>query len=68
MAILITMVSPWVLPTRLNPNMSVFAGVRAVYATGSYYGYVRNIQVGNMPLYKVLDPTKTNSGDIEPEL
>ena len=50
---------------RLHPNMSVFAGVRAVYATGSYYGYVRDIKVGNMPLYKVLDPTKTNSGDIE---
>ena len=50
---------------RLRPNLSFFGGVRAVYATGSYYGYVRNIKVGNMPLYKVLDPSKTNSGDIE---
>lgn len=46
-------------------DLSVFAGVRGVYASCNYYGYVRNVTVGNMPLYRVLDPTKTHSADIE---
>lgn len=50
---------------KLTDNLSVFAGARGVYASCNYYGYVRNIKVGNMPLYQVLDPTKTNSADIE---
>lgn len=50
---------------KLLDDLSVFAGARGVYASCNYYGYVRNIKVGNMPLYKVLDPTKTNSADIE---
>lgn len=29
---------------RVNDNLSVYAGVRAAYATNSYYGYARNIQ------------------------
>lgn len=50
---------------KLLDDLSVFAGARGVYASCNYYGYVRNIKVGNMPLYRVLDPTKTNSADIE---
>lgn len=50
---------------KINPQLSVFAGVRGVYAQANYYGYVRNIQVGNTPLYTVLDPSKTGSADIE---
>ncbi|MBM6991767.1 MAG: outer membrane beta-barrel protein [Prevotella sp.] len=50
---------------KINPSLSVFAGVRGVYALTNYYGYVRDITVGNMPLYQMLDPTKTNSADIE---
>lgn len=50
---------------KFNENVSAFAGVRGVYALCNYYGYVRDIKVGNMPLYQVLDPTKTGSADIE---
>lgn len=50
---------------KLLPNMGVFAGARGVYASCNYYGYVRDIKVGNVPLYQVLDPTKTNAADIE---
>lgn len=50
---------------KITPNLSAFAGVRGVYASCNYYGYVRNVTVGNMPLYQVLDPSKTNSADIE---
>ena len=50
---------------KLTDDLSVFAGARGVYASCNYYGYVRNIKVGNMPLYQVLDPKKTNSADIE---
>lgn len=50
---------------KVTDNLAVSAGVRGVYATCNYYGYVENITVGNMPLYKVLDPTKQNSANIE---
>ena len=50
---------------KIKPELSVFAGVRGVYAIANYYGYVRNIQVGNTALYTVLDPSKTTSADIE---
>ena len=50
---------------KVTDNFSVYAGVRGVYATCNYYGYVRDIKVGNMPLYQVLDPTKTDAADIE---
>lgn len=50
---------------KINPNLSAFAGVRGVYALCNYYGYVKDITVGQMPLYQMLDPTKTNSADIE---
>lgn len=50
---------------KIADNVSAFAGVRAVYASCNYYGYVKDIKVGNMPLYQVLDPTKTESADIE---
>ena len=50
---------------KVNDNFSVYGGVRTVYALCSYYGYVRDIKVGNMPLYQVLDPTKTTAADIE---
>lgn len=46
-------------------NLSVFAGVRAVYALCNYYGYVENIKVGNIPLYSVLDASKSDAADIE---
>lgn len=50
---------------KIADNVSAFAGVRAVYASCNYYGYVKDIKVGSMPLYQVLDPTKTESADIE---
>lgn len=50
---------------KITDNLSAYAGVRGVYALCNYYGYVRNIQVGNVPLYSVLDPSKPNAADIE---
>ena len=50
---------------KFSNNFSAFAGVRGIYALTNYYGYVENIQVGKMPLYKVLDPNKENSANIE---
>ena len=50
---------------KVNDNFSVYAGLRGIYATCNYYGYVEDIKVGNMPLYKVLDPTKENAANIE---
>ncbi len=50
---------------KLRPNLSVYVGVRGIYATSNYYGYVRNITVGNLPLYQLLDATNTGSADIE---
>lgn len=50
---------------KVTNNLSAYAGVRGVYALCNYYGYVRDITVGSVPLYSVLDPTKTNSADIE---
>ena len=50
---------------KFNEHFSAFAGVRGVYATCNYYGYVRDIKVGNMPLYKVLDPSKEDAANIE---
>ena len=50
---------------KVNDNFSVYAGLRGIYATCNYYGYVENIKVGNMPLYQVLDPSKENSANIE---
>ena len=50
---------------RLRPDLSVFAGVRGVYAMSNYYGYVRNIRVGKVPLYTMLDASKTNASDIQ---
>ena len=50
---------------KVNEHFSAFAGVRGVYASCNYYGYVKNIKVGNMPLYQVLDPTKEDAANIE---
>ena len=50
---------------KFNDHFSAYAGLRTVYASCNYYGYVRDIKVGNMPLYQVLDPTKQNAADIE---
>lgn len=50
---------------KLTSSLSAYVGVRGVYAMANYYGYVRDIKVGSMPLYKVLDPTKENAADIE---
>ena len=50
---------------KINDHFSAFAGVRGVYASCNYYGYVENIKVGAMPLYQVLDPTKENAANIE---
>lgn len=49
----------------VSDNFSVFGGVRGIYATTNYYGYVEDIKVGNMPLYMVLDPTKKDAANIE---
>ena len=50
---------------KVSNNFSAFVGLRTVYASCNYYGYVENIKVGNMPLYQVLDPTKENAANIE---
>ena len=50
---------------KFSDNFSAFAGVRGVYASTNYYGYVEDIKVGNMPLYMVLDPTKEKAANIE---
>lgn len=50
---------------RVTDNFSVYAGLRGIYATCNYYGYVEDIKVGNTPLYQVLDPSKENSANIE---
>lgn len=50
---------------KVSDNFSVFGGVRSIYATTNYYGYVEDIKVGNMPLYMVLDPTKKDAANIE---
>ena len=50
---------------KFNEHFSGFAGVRGVFATCNYYGYVQNIKVGNMPLYQVLDPSKETAANIE---
>ena len=50
---------------KVSDSFSAFAGVRAVYASCNYYGYVRDIKVGAMPLYQVLDPTRTDAANIE---
>ncbi len=50
---------------KVNNHFSAFAGVRGVYASCNYYGYVENIKVGAMPLYQVLDPTKESAANIE---
>ncbi len=50
---------------KVSDNFSAFVGVRGVYASCNYYGYVRDIKVGSMPLYQVLDPTKSDAANIE---
>lgn len=50
---------------KVNDNLAVYAGVRGVYATCNYYGYVKNISVAGVPLYRMLDATRSNSADIE---
>lgn len=50
---------------KVTDNFSVYAGLRGIYATCDYYGYVKDIKVGNTELYKVLDPTKPGAADIE---
>lgn len=50
---------------KVTDNFSVYAGLRGIYATCNYYGYVEDIKVGNTPLYQVLDPSKENSANIE---
>lgn len=50
---------------KVTDNFSIYAGLRGIYATCNYYGYVEDIKVGNMPLYQVLDPSKENSANIE---
>ena len=50
---------------KVTDNFSAYVGVRGVYASCNYYGYVQNIKVGAMPLYQVLDPTRENAANIE---
>ena len=55
---------------RINDHLSVFGGVRGIYATCNYYGYVKNIAfVGNngakLPLSTMVDRNDPESSDIE---
>lgn len=46
---------------RITDNLAVSAGLRGIYASCNYYGYVRDIKVGNTPLNQMI-PT---GADIE---
>lgn len=50
---------------KVMPDLAVSVGLRGVYAMSNYYGYVKDIKVGSVALYRVLDPTKTDAADIE---
>jgi len=50
---------------KLSDHFSAYAGVRGVYASCNYYGYVENIKVGSMPLYQVLNPAEKGAANIE---
>lgn len=55
---------------RINDNWAVAAGVRGIYATCNYYGYVKNIAfVGangqKLPLSAIVDRNDPESSDIE---
>lgn len=55
---------------KINDDLSVFAGIRGIYATCNYYGYVKNIAfVGKggakLPLSSIVDPNDPESSDIE---
>lgn len=57
---------------KVTPELAVYAGVRGVYATANYYGYIRNISMGmseqnpaGVPLYMMLDKNKTDAADVE---
>ena len=55
---------------RINDHLSVFGGVRGIYATCNYYGYVKNIAFvgagGNkLPLSTIVDRNDKESADIE---
>ncbi len=55
---------------RINDHFSVFGGLRGVYATCNYYGYVKNIAFvgagGNkLPLSSIVDANDPESSDIE---
>lgn len=55
---------------KISDNLAVALGVRGVYATCNYYGYVENIAfVGNggakLPLSTIVDPNDPKSSDIE---
>ena len=55
---------------KVSDNFAVALGVRGVYATCNYYGYVENITfVGNdgrtLPLSTIVDPNDPKSSDIE---
>ena len=55
---------------RINDHLAVYAGVRGIYATCNYYGYVKNISfVGKggarLPLSSIVDPNDPASSDIE---
>ena len=55
---------------KVSDNFSVALGLRGVYATCNYYGYVENIAfVGNggakLPLSTIVDPNDPKSSDIE---
>lgn len=55
---------------KINEHLAVALGVRGVYATCNYYGYVRNITfVGDegktLPLSKIVDTNDAKSSDIE---
>lgn len=55
---------------RISDHFSVYAGIRGIYATCNYYGYVENIAfVGKggakLPLSKIIDANDPKSSDIE---
>lgn len=50
---------------KLTDDLSAYAGLRGVYATCNYNGYLRDITIGGVPIYQMLDATKPKSGDVQ---
>lgn len=49
---------------KITPKLAVFAGLRGVYGSCTYSGYIRNIAVDGIALSNLLNPHDAQSADI----